>query len=907
MSDSRNLKKGGMEPMLSETMMDTNSVMQYQNKALASLCINYKQEIANMRNIIQNQEKEAELWNKSFSNFALALQKANNEIGSLLAQQASQAGVQAKDLESDPLKLQQYIVDKQSSLYKNLINLIFLPNQIYESSSSLSHQEMEDISTSQIQTSSQQMKQGGEEESKISAGEMKLKDASESLNQAFVSAMQRYIQVLRLSELQGILLLLINSYQFQGNKEVGQLNQSNQHLNQQSHENLLSQLSQLKQKTDELNRRISEKNAYMARLEEQKKELDTQNSSLLSRINSIQKELKKSKEQVERINLRTIRGAPYIQIIQEFFPDQVSKFVEPNHTCVCSQCLKELNQNLLVPQSSTEQSSVPNQLEEQKNDNSMPSHNNDIKSSASKGGETSKVDQALLNERDEKIADLENTLTSLKIQNKELFSRIDKMKSQAEISEDKFSNTQLYKLLVTQCQSLAEQLSKHQQDAQKFRDLKGTYQSVKSQKDLLESQQKAEIKKLSDQNESLKKQVSDLQQTNFKQLSQIQNLNDELGRISSETSQLKTTQSIEQQTAAMISQQNKTLLDSTQRAEKLEKEIAELRKKLDDYKRAYNEQKANLQKATADVEKLKNPSAAPQTNEKELQEKYEHAKLKIKKLEDQKRELEKKVGPLEAKISEQQSNIDALYQEVQQVYESQEQSVSEQTKLAAQVKSLTEKVGLLQNQEMTIKLELQMKTSDLEKQETRSRIQDEQLVDLRDRQKLDSDIVESQKAMISNLEKIHQAQQEALHDAIQEMNEAIKKEKASTDRALQMQKVIDDLSQKLMIVSTESDQYQIKLQEIRKNPYNQLQGSGPATCDENDILFLRMKAKKYDSRMKCPCCNTREKQVILPCLHMYCDECIQNQLQARNRCCPVDRQKFQSSDVKKIIWGESDV
>ena len=33
------------------------------------------------------------------------------------------------------------------------------------------------------------MKQGGEEESKISAGEMKLKDASESLNQAFVSAM----------------------------------------------------------------------------------------------------------------------------------------------------------------------------------------------------------------------------------------------------------------------------------------------------------------------------------------------------------------------------------------------------------------------------------------------------------------------------------------------------------------------------------------------------------------------------------------------------------------------------------------------------------------------------------------------------------------------------------------------
>ena len=31
-----------------------------------------------------------------------------------------------------------------------------------------------------------------------------------------------------------------------------------------------------------------------------------------------------------------------------------------------------------------------------------------------------------------------------------------------------------------------------------------------------------------------------------------------------------------------------------QRAEKSEKEVTELRKKLDDYKRAYNEQKANL-------------------------------------------------------------------------------------------------------------------------------------------------------------------------------------------------------------------------------------------------------------------------------------------------------------------------
>lgn len=49
----------------------------------------------------------------------------------------------------------------------------------------------------------------------------------------------------------------------------------------------------------------------MARLEEQKKELDTQNTSFLKRMAIIEKELKKSKESEQRLHLRTIRGAPY--------------------------------------------------------------------------------------------------------------------------------------------------------------------------------------------------------------------------------------------------------------------------------------------------------------------------------------------------------------------------------------------------------------------------------------------------------------------------------------------------------------------------------------------------------------------------------------------------------------------
>lgn len=70
---------------------------------------------------------------------------------------------------------------------------------------------------------------------------------------------------------------------------------------------------------------------------------------------------------------------------------------------------------------------------------------------------------------------------------------------------------------------------------------------------------------------------------------------------------------------------------------------------------------------------------------------------------------------------------------------------------------------------------------------------------------------------------------------------------------------------------------------------------------------MRMKSRKYDARMKCPVCGEREKDVILPCTHMFCEECIQKNLASRSRICPIDRMKFQQSDVKKIMWGEGDM
>jgi hypothetical protein len=47
---------------------------------------------------------------------------------------------------------------------------------------------------------------------------------------------------------------------------------------------------------DELNRRISDKNSYITKLEESKRDFESLNQSLENRIRMIERELKKNKE-----------------------------------------------------------------------------------------------------------------------------------------------------------------------------------------------------------------------------------------------------------------------------------------------------------------------------------------------------------------------------------------------------------------------------------------------------------------------------------------------------------------------------------------------------------------------------------------------------------------------------------
>ncbi len=59
----------------------------------------------------------------------------------------------------------------------------------------------------------------------------------------------------------------------------------------------------------------------------------------------------------------------------------------------------------------------------------------------------------------------------------------------------------------------------------------------------------------------------------------------------------------------------------------------------------------------------------------------------------------------------------------------------------------------------------------------------------------------------------------------------------------------------------------------------------------------------YKNMLRCTVCKTRNKDVVLArCCHLFCRDCIMENLQMRQRQCPTCRQKFTKEDIKQIWW-----
>lgn len=145
------------------------------------------------------------------------------------------------------------------------------------------------------------------------------------------------------------------------------------------------------------------------------------------------------------MHLRETRGAPYYQLLHEFFPNDINKFVEEGHTCTCYQCGKELQllQAAALLNNSTEQSSNPQQIEETKQDEPMVV--------------VSAQAEEQLKAKDARISDLEKDIESYKILTKDYCKQIDKLRSVVD-SEDRFIQSSTYQQLIEQTKLLTDEI-----------------------------------------------------------------------------------------------------------------------------------------------------------------------------------------------------------------------------------------------------------------------------------------------------------------------------------------------------------------------------------------------------------------------------------------------------------------
>lgn len=82
----------------------------------------------------------------------------------------------------------------------------------------------------------------------------------------------------------------------------------------------------------------------------------------------------------------------------------------------------------------------------------------------------------------------------------------------------------------------------------------------------------------------------------------------------------------------------------------------------------------------------------------------------------------------------------------------------------------------------------------------------------------------------------------------------------------------------------------------------QLQHSKSAASTGELTDLERFELRDLQKLVNCSVCQDRRKDVIISkCFHMFCKECVENNLKSRNRKCPTCKKMFGQDDVK-AVW-----
>lgn len=149
-------------------------------------------------------------------------------------------------------------------------------------------------------------------------------------------------------------------------------------------------------------------------------------------------------------------------------------------------------------------------------------------------------------------------------------------------------------------------------------------------------------------------------------------------------------------------------------------------------------------------------------------------------------------------------------------------------------------------------------------------------------------IVERQKSEIvmstqqrDSLQEEHSKQQQSLNLAEQQAQSAMQER--------------DKLEMRLKKVEEERD--------LTKRRIKKMKNAGASGALSVEMEELRENMDYFKDMVTCSVCSTgRKNRIIGRCFHMFCDKCVQDTLQARNRRCPTCKASFGRNDVHEVYF-----
>lgn len=397
------------------------------------------------------------------------------------------------------------------------------------------------------------------------------------------------------------------------------------------------------------------------------------------------------------------------------------------------------------------------------------------------------------------------------------------------------------------------------------------------------SKTKSQIDEVNLKNVSLREKLSN--SSNFRD--QLSEAKSELETLKRENASLKSKVERERNRAdhAQASADNQENRELSEKVSSLEKEKLELQQAYDALKQA--EQKSASEKLADALKRVSEVEAKYQ------QEMQEHHKCSA-----DREKLRAKVDDMKASSEASREENDALLVEIETISKDMQSMRHSRKKFLQQIE---EKRNANKKLHTLLAREEQSKTHCFEELAA-ARLQVSSL----------STVHKHQKAFLEASKESLQAKEIEL-EKMKEYVKTIEAEREASDA--EKRKVLRD-AEVARKITAETTQRQQQLLQEKQRPCEKCEAltkkveqlehqlkSAKSSSSTGELTDLeRFELRDLQKLVNCSVCQDRRKDVIISkCFHMFCKECIENNLKSRNRKCPTCKKMFGHDDVK-TVW-----